>query len=187
MLLNQLERIKLNRRCTGEHVSASTFSVVSRQGILVQLQSVLVFPMSHYAPPVRRNGGGANPDHCWSCFVPRLTPLPVTISLALMASVATHAEPVGTRTCARWMAGREQHLSTTMETWVAGYLASSNQWALALGLAEAPVLVPGLLKLIDQNCKSDPDASLASVVFDVIRSELLQGKSGQHTPSVSPR
>jgi len=119
--------------------------------------------------------------------VPRLTPLLVTISLTLMTSVAAHAEPVGTRTCARWTAGREQHLSTTMETWVAGYLASSNQWAFALGLAEAPVLVPGLLKLIDQNCKSDPDASLASVVFDVIRSELLQGKSGQHTPSVSPR
>jgi hypothetical protein len=119
--------------------------------------------------------------------VARPTPLPVTISLTLMTSVAAHAEPIGTRTCARWLDGREQHLSTTMETWVAGYLASSNQWALALGLAEAPVLVPELLKLIDQNCKSNPNARLANVVFDVIRSELLRGKSGQHTPSVSPR
>ena len=119
--------------------------------------------------------------------MPRLTPLPVTISLALMASVATHAEPVGTRTCARWMAGREQHLSTTMETWVAGYLASSNQWAFALGPADALVPVPELLKLIDQNCKSNPNARLANVVFDVIRSELLRRKSGQHMLSVSPR
>ena len=64
--------------------------------------------------------------------MPRLTPLPVTISLTLMTSVATHAEPVGTRTCTRWTAGREQHLSTTMETWVAGYVASSNQLGLGI-------------------------------------------------------
>jgi hypothetical protein len=92
-----------------------------------------------------------------------------------MTSVATHAEPIGTRTCAKWLDGREQHLSTTMETWVAGYLASSNQWALALGLAEAPVLIPELLKLIDENCKSTPNSPLANIVFDVIRLELLRG------------
>jgi len=67
------------------------------------------------------------------------------MSLTLMTSVAAHPESIGTRTCARWMDGRKQHLSTTMETWVAGYLESSNQWALALRLAEAPVLVPELL------------------------------------------
>ena len=119
--------------------------------------------------------------------MPRLTPLPVTISLALMASVATHAEPVGTRTCARWLDGREQHLSTTMENWVARYLASSNQWALALGPADALVPVPELLKLIDQNCKSNPDGRLANAVLNVIRSELLREKPRQRAPSVSPR
>jgi hypothetical protein len=66
-----------------------------------------------------------------------------------------------------------------METWVEGYLASSNQWASALGLAEAPLLVPELLKLIDESCKSKPDARLANVVLDVIRAELSRGKSGQ--------
>ena len=66
-----------------------------------------------------------------------------------------------------------------METWVDGYLASSNQWASALGLAEAPLLVPKLLKLIDESCKSKPDARLANVVLDVIRAELLRGKLGQ--------
>jgi hypothetical protein len=119
--------------------------------------------------------------------VARLTPLPVTISLTLMTSVATHAEPIVPRTCAGWLDGREQHLSTTMETWVAGYLASSNQWALALGLTEAPLLVPDLLKLIDQSCKSNPDGRLANVVLNVVRSELLRKKPGQHAPSVSPR
>ena len=105
----------------------------------------------------------------------RITLLPLTISLILMTSVAVHTEPIGTRTCARWLDGREQHLSTTMETWVAGYLESSNQWALALRLAEAPMLVPEMLKLIDQNCKSNPNARLANVVFDLIRSELFRG------------
>jgi hypothetical protein len=96
-----------------------------------------------------------------------------------MASVAAHPEPIGTHTCARWLDGREQHLSTTMETWVEGYLASSNQWALALGLAEAPLLVPELLRLIDQSCKSNPDARLAHVVLDVVRTELSRGKPGR--------
>jgi hypothetical protein len=111
--------------------------------------------------------------------VARLTPLPVTISLTLMTSVAANPEPIGTRTCARWLDGREQHLSTTMETWVEGYLASSNQWALALGLAQGPLLVPVLLKLIDEGCKSKPDARLANIVLDVIRTELSRGKPGQ--------
>jgi hypothetical protein len=159
---------------------------ITRVSASLKSYAFAMYPLSPTCTP-RRGCHGADPDHCWSCFVPRLTPLPVTISLTLMTSVATHAEPIGTRTCARWMDGRGQHLSTTMETWVTGYLASSNQWALALGLAEAPVLVPELLKLIDQNCKSNPNARLANVVFDVIRSELLRGKSGQHTPSVSPR
>jgi hypothetical protein len=66
-----------------------------------------------------------------------------------------------------------------METWVEGYLASSNQWALALGLAEAPLLAPELLKLIDESCKSKPDARLAKVVLDVIRAALSRGKPGQ--------
>jgi len=48
-----------------------------------------------------------------------------------------------------------------------------------LGLAEAPLLVPELLKLIDESCKSKPDARLANVVLDVIRAELLRGKLGQ--------
>ena len=109
----------------------------------------------------------------------RLTPLPVTISLTLITLVAAHPEPIGTRTCARWLDGREQHLSTTMETWVEGYLASSNQWALALGLGEAPLLVQELLKLIDESCKSKPDARLANVVLDVIRTELSRRKPGQ--------
>jgi hypothetical protein len=96
-----------------------------------------------------------------------------------MTSVAAHPQPIGTRTCARWLDGREQHLSTTMETWVEGYLASSNQWALSLGLAEAPLRVPELLKLIDQSCKSRPDARLANVILDVIHTELARGKPGQ--------
>ena len=117
----------------------------------------------------------------------RLSPLPVTISLTLMMSAVAHDEPIGTRTCARWLDGREQHLSTTMETWIEGYLASSNQWALALGLAQAPLLVSELLQLIDQNCKSNPDGRLANVVLDVIRSELSRQKPGQQAPRVSPR
>ena len=96
-----------------------------------------------------------------------------------MISVAAHPEPIGTRTCARSLDVREQHLSTIMETWVEGDLASSNQWALALGLAEAPLLVPELLKLIDESCKSKPDARLANVVLDVIRTELSRRKPGQ--------
>jgi hypothetical protein len=111
--------------------------------------------------------------------VARPTPLPVTISLTLMTSLAAHAEPIGTRTCARWLDGREQHLSTTMETWVEGYLASSNQWALTLRLTDTPLLAPDLLKLIDQSCKSNPDAHLANVILDVIWSELSRGKPGQ--------
>ena len=104
--------------------------------------------------------------------------LPVTISLTLMASAA-HPEPIGTRTCARWLDGREQHLSTTMETWVDGYLASSNEWALTLRLTDTPLLAPDLLKLIDQSCKSNPDAHLANVILDAIWSELSRRNPGQ--------
>jgi hypothetical protein len=117
----------------------------------------------------------------------RLTPLLVTISLTLMTSVASRAEPIGARACTTWLDGREQHLSTTTETWVAGYVASSNQWVLALGLADAPLLVPDLLKLIDQNCKSNPGARLENVVLDAIRSALSRRKPQQQAPSVSPR
>jgi hypothetical protein len=59
------------------------------------------------------------------------------------------------------------------------YLASSNQWALTLRLTDTPLLVPELLKLIDQSCKSNPDARLANVVLDVIWSELSLEKPGQ--------
>jgi len=93
--------------------------------------------------------------------------------------VTTHAESTGTRTCARWLDRREQHLSVTMETWVEGYLASSNQWALTLRLTDTPLLARDLLKLIDQSCKSNPDAHLANVILDVIWSELSRGKPGQ--------
>jgi hypothetical protein len=70
-----------------------------------------------------------------------------TISLTLMTSVAAHPEPIGTRTCARWLDGREQHLSTTMETWVEGYLASSNQWALALGVNGGAAACPKVVEI----------------------------------------
>jgi hypothetical protein len=73
-------------------------------------------------------------------LVPRLIPLPVTISLTLMTSVVAYPEPIATRTCARWLDGREQHLSATMETWVEGYLASSNQWALSFSGGAAACL-----------------------------------------------
>jgi hypothetical protein len=47
------------------------------------------------------------------------------------------------------------------------------------GLTEAPLLVPKLLKLIDESCKSKQDARLAKVVLDVIRAELSWGTPGQ--------
>jgi len=63
----------------------------------------------------------------------KLSTLPVAIALAWLTPVPSYAERSATWTCAKWVDGREQHLSTTMETWVQGYLTSSNQWALALG------------------------------------------------------
>jgi hypothetical protein len=141
---------------------------------------------AHFAAINRRPSVEVN--HCLRRHARvRLTPLLLTISLILMTSVASHAEPIGARACARWLDGREQHLSTTMETWVAGYVASSNQWALALGLADVPLLVPDLLQLIDQNCKSNPGARLENVVLDVIRSALSRRKPQQKAPSVNPR
>ena len=101
----------------------------------------------------------------------RLSPLPVAASLALVAPA--QAESIGTRTCAKWLDGREHHLSTTMETWVHGYVTSSNQWALTLGLRVTPLPVPKVLSLLDQSCKSTPDARLADVLY-VIPSELLR-------------
>jgi hypothetical protein len=104
-------------------------------------------------------------------LVARLSRLSVAISLALVAPVAAQTSTIGARTCAKWLDGREHQLSTTMETWVDGYLISSNQWALALGLTAAPLLFPELLSLLDQRCKSTPNAYLANVVLDVIQSE----------------
>jgi hypothetical protein len=114
----------------------------------------------------------------------------VAISLALVAPVASQTGSIGSRTCAKWLDGREHQLSTTMETWVQGYLTSSNQLALALGLTAAPLLFPELLSLLDQRCKSTPNAYLANVVLDVIQSEFSRRKRerneaprpGQKTP-----
>ena len=100
----------------------------------------------------------------------RLSPLPVAISLALVAPA--QAESIGTRTCAKWLDGREHHQSTTMETWVHGYITSSNQWALALGWTVTPLLVSEALSLLDQSCKSAPNARPADVL-DMIQSEFL--------------
>lgn len=103
----------------------------------------------------------------------RLSPLPVGISLALVAPAPAQPESIGNRTCARWLDGREHHQSTTMETWVQGYLTSSNQWALALGWAVPPFRISEALSLLDQGCKSQPNADLADVL-DAIQSELLR-------------
>jgi protein-S-isoprenylcysteine O-methyltransferase Ste14 len=78
-----------------------------------------------------------------------------------MTSVAANPEPIGTHTCARRLDGREQHLSTTMETWVEGYFASSNQWLLmvggtafaiwaALGLGRSISILPQARQLVTQ-------------------------------------
>jgi hypothetical protein len=103
----------------------------------------------------------------------RLGPLPVAISLAFAAPAAAQPEPAETWTCARWLDGREHHRSKTMETWVHGYLTSSNQWALALGWTATPLLLADVLTLLDKNCKSTPNAPLAEVL-DVIQSEFLR-------------
>jgi hypothetical protein len=121
-------------------------------------------------------------------LVARLSRLSVAISLALVAPVAAQTSSIGAHTCAKWLDGREHQLSTTMETWAKGYLTSSNQWALALGLGltAAPLLFPELLSLLDQRCKSTPNAYLANVVLDVIRSELLR-RNRERNEAPSPR
>jgi hypothetical protein len=99
---------------------------------------------------------------------------PLGISLlALMVPMAAEAETPETWTCAKWLDGREHHQSTTMEIWVQGYLTSSNQWASALGWAVPPLRVREVLSLLDQGCKSQPNAHLADVL-DAIQSEQLR-------------
>jgi hypothetical protein len=119
-------------------------------------------------------------------LVTRLSRLSVAISLALVAPVAAQTGSIGAHTCAKWLDGREHQLSTTMETWAYGYLTSSNQWALALGLTAAPLLFPELLSLLDQHCKSTPNAYLANVVLDVIQSEFSR-RNRARNEAPSPR
>lgn len=102
-----------------------------------------------------------------------LSPLRVAIAMILSVPAAAARESPEVWTCAQWVEARQHHRSKTVETWLDGYLASSNQWALALGWAQAPLLVPEVLNLLDQNCKSTPDASLTDVL-DVIQSEFLR-------------
>lgn len=99
--------------------------------------------------------------------------LPIAVSLALVVPVRAQSEPPETWTCARWLEAREHHRSKIMETWIQGYITSSNQWALALGWAEAPLLIPEVLTLLDRDCKSTPSALVTNVV-DVIQSEFLR-------------
>jgi hypothetical protein len=99
-----------------------------------------------------------------------LTPLLVAIWPTLVTLGAAEAEPPERWTCAKWLDGREQRQSTTMETWVQGYVTSSNEWALALGWTVTPLPGPQVLPLLDQSCKSTPNARLADIVFDMIRS-----------------
>ena len=104
----------------------------------------------------------------------RLIPLPLGISLALMVPKAAKAVTPETWTCAKWLDGREHQGSATMETWVHGYVTSSNQWALALGWAIQPLFAPTVLSLLDQGCKSQPNARLTDIL-NVIQSQLLHG------------
>ena len=99
-----------------------------------------------------------------------LNPLLVAIWLTLVTLAAAEAEPAERWTCAKWLDGRAQRQSTTMETWLQGYMTSSNEWALALGWTVTPLQGPQVFPLLDQSCKSTPNARLADVVFDMIRS-----------------
>jgi hypothetical protein len=103
----------------------------------------------------------------------RLSPLPVAMLMILTGPAAAEPESPEGWTCARWTEAREHHRSKTVEIWLKGYLTSSNQWALALGWADAPLLVPEVLNLLDEDCRSTPNASLAEVL-DVIQSEFLR-------------
>jgi len=102
-----------------------------------------------------------------------LSPLLVAVLLPFGARALAQPEAPEAWTCARWLDARDHHRSKNMETWVDGYLTSSNQWALALGWADAPLLVPEVLTLLDHNCKATPNASVAEVL-DVIQSEFLR-------------
>jgi hypothetical protein len=102
-----------------------------------------------------------------------LSPLPAAMAIILSVPVAAAPESREAWTCAQWLEARQHHRSKSMETWLDGYLTSSNQWALALGWADAPLLVPEVLNMLDQNCKSTPNASLTDVL-DVIQSEFLR-------------
>jgi hypothetical protein len=95
--------------------------------------------------------------------------------MAMILSVPAAAAPESPEgwTCAQWLEARQHHRSKSVETWLDGYLTSSNQWALALGWADAPLQFPEVLNLLDQNCRSAPDAALADVL-DVIQSEFLR-------------
>ena len=103
----------------------------------------------------------------------RLNPWPVAILMVLMVPAAAEPESLEGWTCGRWLEAREHHRSKSAETWLEGYLASSNQWALALGWAEAPLLVPEVLNLLDHNCRSTPNVPVTDVL-DVIQSEFLR-------------
>ena len=103
----------------------------------------------------------------------KLGPLPVVILLTLMTPAAAERDSPEGWTCARWLDAREHHRSKNVETWLEGYLTSSNQWALALGWADAPLLVPEVLNLLDHNCRSTPNAAVTDVL-DVIQSEFLR-------------
>jgi hypothetical protein len=97
------------------------------------------------------------------------------VAMLMILTVPATAEPESPEgwTCARWTEAREHHRSKTIEIWLKGYLTSSNQWALALGWADAPLLVPEVLNLLDQNCRSSPTASVTDIL-DVIQSEFLR-------------
>ena len=103
----------------------------------------------------------------------RLNPLPVAMAMMLTVPAAAAPDAPKAWTCAQWVDARQHHRSQTMETWLDGYLASSNQWALALGWPDAPLQVPEVLNLLDQNCKSAPNA-LVTDVLDVVQSEFLR-------------
>ena len=103
----------------------------------------------------------------------RLGLLAVATLMILMVPAAAEPESPEAWSCAQWLDARHHHRSKTVETWLAGYLTSSNQWALALGWADAPLLISEVLNLLDQNCKSAPDGPLADVL-DVIQSEFLR-------------
>jgi hypothetical protein len=103
----------------------------------------------------------------------RLSLLAIAMLMILMVPAAAEPESPEAWTCAQWLDARHHHRSKTVETWLAGYLTSSNQWALALGWADAPLLISEVLNLLDQNCKSTPDAPMTDVL-DVIQSEFLR-------------